>query len=435
MNISIFGLGYVGTVSAACMAQDGHIVIGVDAQDSKVEALNRGHSTIIEPSLENLLQEGISAGRISATTNVCHAIKKSVVSLISVGTPPRADGGPDLSFVDTVCREIGRAIRAKGEPHVIILRSTVPPGTLERCRTLLEEEAGETPVHVAFNPEFLREGSAVRDYVEPPYTIIGTKDAQAEAAVRELYAKVEAPVIVVKPAVAEMIKYVANAWHATKIGFANEVGRVAHGFEVDGREVMQIIAADTKLNVSSAYMRPGYAYGGSCLPKDLGSIIYYAKERGISVPLLAALPQSNRTMIEEALAQALATNAKRITVLGLAFKPNTDDLRESPAVPLVKQLLGEGKEIQIYDAAVNEANLLGSNLSFIERNLPHFSQLLRPTIEDALAGAELIIVTYSSATFVEALRTVPQGTQVLDLAGVFAAGEVPEALIYHALCW
>lgn len=435
MNVSIFGLGYVGTVSAACMARDGHSVIGVDAQASKVEAMNRGQSTIIEPSLEELLLEGVRADRVTATTNVCHAVKNSDVSLISVGTPPSAGGGPDLSFVDTVCLEIGRAVRAKGEAHVVVLRSTVPPGTLERCRSLLEDTAGEIPVHVAFNPEFLREGSAVRDYIEPPYTIIGTEDPQAEATVRELYANVTAPIIVVKAEVAEMIKYVANAWHATKIGFANEVGRVAHGFGVDGREVMQIIAADTKLNVSPAYMRPGFAYGGSCLPKDLNSMLHYAQVHNVSVPLLGALPQSNRTMIDEALAEALATNTKRITVLGLAFKPNTDDLRESPAVPLVKHLLGEGKTLTIYDAAVNEATLLGSNLSFIERNLPHFSQLLKPALEEALDGAELVIATYGSRDFAEALRKLPEGTKVLDLAGVFAAGEVPRGLDYHALCW
>jgi GDP-mannose 6-dehydrogenase len=288
MDISIFGLGYVGTVSAACMARDGHKVIGVDVNRDKVAALAEGRSTIIEPDLDTLLEAGVREGRIVATTDVGEAVAASQVSLISVGTPPGEGGGPDLGYVEAVCREIGRAVRRKGTPHVVVLRSTVPPGTLRRCHALLQEEAGDAQVHSAFNPEFLREGSAVRDYVEPPYTIIGTDDEEAEAAVRELYAQVEAPIVVVEPEVAEMIKYTANAWHATKIAFANEVGRIAHAFGVDGRQVMDLIAQDTKLNVSPAYMKPGFAYGGSCLPKDLASIIHYAQRERVSTPLLCA---------------------------------------------------------------------------------------------------------------------------------------------------
>lgn len=435
MKVSIFGLGYVGTVSMACMARDGHEVIGVDVNAAKVQALAEGRSTIIEPQLDTLLQAGVAAGRIRATTNVRQAVADSEVSLISVGTPPSEDGGPNLAYVEGVCREIGQAVRAKGERHTVVLRSTVPPGTLQHCHALIQEEAGETPVHTAFNPEFLREGSAVRDYVEPPYTIIGTEDAVAERAVRDLYAEVEAPFAVVEPAVAEMIKYTANAWHATKIAFANEIGRIASALGVDGRQVMDLITQDTKLNVSPAYMRPGFAYGGSCLPKDLASIIHYAQKERVPTPLLSAVPQSNRQLIQDAVAAALATGAQRVSILGLAFKPNTDDLRESPAVPLVKQLLGEGKELKIYDAAVNEANLLGANLSFIQQNLPHFSDLLADTVEEAIGGAELIIVTYSSKAFAAALEGAPKGTAVLDLAGIFAQGQVPEGLEYHALCW
>ncbi len=435
MKVSIFGLGYVGTVSMACMARDGHEVIGVDVNTAKVQALAEGRSTIIEPQLDTLLQKGVAAGRIRATTDVRQAVAESEVSLISVGTPPGEDGGPNLAYVEGVCREIGRAIRAKGERHTVVLRSTVPPGTLEHCHALIQGEAGETPVHTAFNPEFLREGSAVRDYVEPPYTIIGTEDTVAEGAVRDLYARVDAPFAVVQPAVAEMIKYTANAWHATKIAFANEIGRIASAFEVDGRQVMDLITQDTKLNISPAYMRPGFAYGGSCLPKDLASIIHYAQRQRVPTPLLSAVPQSNRQLIQDAVAAALATGAQRVSILGLAFKPNTDDLRESPAVPLVKQLLGEGKELKIYDAAVNEANLLGANLSFIQQNLPHFSDLLADSIEAAMDGAELVIVTYSSEAFASALEEAPKGTAVLDLAGIFAQGQVPEGLEYHALCW
>lgn len=435
MDISIFGLGYVGTVSAACMARDGHKVIGVDVNRDKIAALAEGRSTIIEPDLDTLLEAGVAGGRIVATTDVGEAVAASQVSLISVGTPPGEGGGPDLGYVEAVCREIGRAVRRKGTPHVVVLRSTVPPGTLRRCHALLQEEAGDAQVHSAFNPEFLREGSAVRDYVEPPYTIIGTDDEEAEAAVRELYAQVEAPIVVVEPEVAEMIKYTANAWHATKIAFANEVGRIAHAFGVDGRQVMDLIAQDTKLNVSPAYMKPGFAYGGSCLPKDLASIIHYAQRERVSTPLLCAVPQSNRQLIQSAVDAALATGAKRVGILGLAFKPNTDDLRESPAVPLVKQLLGEGRQLKIYDAAVNEANLLGANLSFIQQNLPHFSELLEQDIDEAVRDVDLVIVTYGSKPFAEALTRAAPGTVVLDLAGVFKPDQVPAQLDYRALCW
>ena len=435
MKVSIFGLGYVGTVSAACMAQDGHEVVGVDVNDAKVEMLGEGQSSIIEPQLDALLRAGVKAGRVTATTDVTQAVAASEISLISVGTPPCDGGGPNLNYVRSVCLELGRAVRAKGRAHTVVLRSTVPPGTLQSCHELMQREAGDVEVHTAFNPEFLREGSAVRDYVEPPYIIIGTDDDAAERAVRDLFAKVDAPVVRVQPAVAELIKYTANAWHATKITFANEIGRIANAFEVDGRQVMELVTQDTKLNVSKAYMRPGFAYGGSCLPKDLASILYYAQARRVSTPLLSAVSKSNKQLIQAALEAVLATSKRRIGVLGLAFKANTDDLRESPAVSLVKQLLGEGRQLMIYDAAVNEANLLGANLSYIEQNLPHFNDLLVSDIGEAVGNAELVIVTYGSQAFAEALKDAAPGKMVLDLAGIFSQGEVPGHLEYRALCW
>lgn len=433
MNVSIFGLGYVGTVSAACMARDGHCVVGVDVQEDKVAMLGSGRSSIIEPSLDELLCKGVKTARIRATTDVTEAICDTEVSLISVGTPPDERGGPDLSFVFSVYRDIGRAVREKGVAHTVVLRSTVPPGTLEACFEALREEAGEVPVHVAFNPEFLREGSAVHDYEAPPYTIIGTSDPVAEAVVRDLYKAVDAPFIVVEAEEAELVKYVANAWHATKITFANEVGCVAKGFGVDGRRVMEMITKDTKLNVSPAYMRPGFAYGGSCLPKDLAAVIHYAQHKGVLTPLLSAVPVSNQLMIQRAFEAVMARGAQKVSILGLAFKPNTDDLRESPTVPLVKLLLGEGKEVTIFDRSVNEANLLGANLTFIQRNLPHFESMMVETPAEALKGAELVVVTYSSPEFKAALESAPKGTRVLDLSGLFT--DVPQQLEYEALCW
>jgi GDP-mannose 6-dehydrogenase len=432
MNISIFGLGYVGAVTAACLARDGHYVVGVDISPEKVKLLACGKSPIIEPGLEDWLAEGVGSGRIRTTTDALAAALATEVSLISVGTPPTEEGGPNLHYVYNVCRQIGAAIAEKGRPHVVVLRSTVPPGTLECCSDILSEAAGDVPVHVAFNPEFLREGAAIHDYDNPPYTVIGTTDAVAEEAVRRMYASIQAPVLVVEPAVAEMVKYVANTWHATKIAFANEIGRVAKASNVDGREVMNLIVQDTKLNVSPAYMRPGFAYGGSCLPKDLGALLYYARAKNVETPLLSAVPVSNELMIEAAFKAVLRLKAKRIAVLGLAFKHGTDDLRESPAVPLVKRLLGEGCEVKIYDAAVYHANLMGANLSFIQQNLPHFERLLHSDLDEVLKDAELVVVTYAAPEFQEGVLKLDEGAKVLDLAGL---KDKPAHLEYGALGW
>lgn len=433
MKISIFGLGYVGAVTAACLARDGHEVIGVDVSPEKVALIGAGESPIVEPELGQLLAEGAATGRILATTDAEKAVVASDVSLISVGTPPTERGETDLSYVFNVCKEIAVAVRRKATPHVIVLRSTVPPGTLERCHNLLSDVAGAEFVHLAFNPEFLREGSAIRDYDLPPYTIIGTEDPVAEAAVRQMYAKVEAPVIVAKPAVAEMVKFVANTWHAAKVTFANEIGRIAKAFGIDGREVMNIIVQDTKLNVSPTYMRPGFAYGGSCLPKDLSALLYCARVMDVPVPLLSTIPASNNFQVELAAQEVLRSGVRRIAVFGLAFKPGTDDLRESPAVLLVKRLLGEGCQVKIYDRAVQQARLVGTNLAYIQRNLPHFEALLVTEPQQALEGAEMAVVTYAASEFCQILLEAAKGTRILDLAGIFT--EPIKELNYHGLAW
>ena len=303
MKISIFGLGYVGAVTAACLARDGHEVIGVDVNPDKVALIVQGKSPIVEPGLEEVLAQGVATGQIRATTDAQAAVLASEVSLISVGTPPTSRGEPNLEYVWHVCEQIGNAIKDKATDHVVVLRSTVPPGTLAKCQNQLDKFTGKSTAHLAFNPEFLREGCALQDYDHPPYTIIGTESALAEAAVRQMYASVEAPIVVVKPAVAEMVKCVANSWHAAKVSFANEIGRVAKGFDVDGREVMNLIVQDTKLNISPVYLRPGFAYGGSCLPKDLKALLYYAKAKNIPVPLLDSLPTTNNLQIDLAVKQ------------------------------------------------------------------------------------------------------------------------------------
>ena len=430
MKISIFGLGYVGTVTAACLARDGHKVIGVDVNPQKVALISAGKSPIVEPQLGELLSVGVESGLITSTTDPEEAVAKSDVSLISVGTPSTENGEPDLSYVFDVCKEIGAAVYKKAAPHVIVLRSTVPPGTLERCCTVLGDVVNTAPIHLAFNPEFLREGSAIRDYYQPPYTVIGTEDSVAAEAVVQMYACVSAPVIVVKPKVAEMVKYVANAWHAAKVTFVNEIGRIAKAFKVDGREVMEIIVQDTKLNVSSAYMRPGFAYGGSCLPKDVSALLYFARQMDVPVPLLSMVPVTNSLEVELAVQEILRLGARRITIFGLAFKAGTDDLRESPAVLLVKRLLGEGCEVKIYDSAVYEACLMGTNLAYIQHNLPHFQSLLVAEPHQALEGAQLVVITHSSPGFRQVLLDAPEFTRVLDLAGMFA-NESLKGCAYH----
>ncbi|NEO35103.1 MAG: UDP-glucose/GDP-mannose dehydrogenase family protein [Moorea sp. SIOASIH] len=433
MKISIFGLGYVGAVTAACLTRDGHEVIGVDVNPEKVALIAKGKSPIVEPKLGELLADGVAAGLIKATTDAEAAVVQSDLSLISVGTPPAERGEPDLTYVWNVCKEIGAAVSRKKTNHVVVLRSTIPPGTLQKCQTLLDSVTGDGLIHLAFNPEFLREGSAIRDYDQPPYTIIGTKSPVAEAAMRQMYAKIDAPVIVVEPAVAEMVKYVANTWHAAKVGFANEIGRIAKAFGIDGREVMNIIVQDTKLNVSPVYMRPGFAYGGSCLPKDLSALLYYARSMDVPVPLLNTLPATNNLQVDLAVQEVLRLGVRKIALFGLAFKPGTDDLRESPAVLLVKRLLGEGCEVKIYDKAVYKARLMGTNLAYIQSNLPHFEALLMAEPQQALEGAELAVVTHATPEFRQVLLEAPEATQILDLAGIFS--EPVQELNYRGIAW
>ncbi|WP_019503537.1 UDP-glucose/GDP-mannose dehydrogenase family protein [Pleurocapsa sp. PCC 7319] len=433
MKISIFGLGYVGMVTAACFAKDGHHVIGVDVNKNKVDLINQGESPIIEPGLEDLLKKGVQSGQIKASVDSEVAVMETEISLISVGTPPIEQGQPDLSYVLDVCKEIAIAVEKKGTSHVVMLRSTVPPGTLEHCHSLMQEVTKKDLISTAFNPEFLREGTAIKDFDYPPYTIIGTESKVAEQALRQLYQKVKAPIVVVEPAVAEMIKYVANTWHATKVSFANEIGRVSKAFGIDGREVMNVIVQDDKLNISSVYMRPGFAYGGSCLPKDLGALLYYARSKNVFAPLINAVPATNNLQINLAVEKILKTKVRNIAILGLAFKPNTDDLRESPSVYLIKRLLGEGCQIKIYDPAVYKANLIGTNLNYIQQNIPHFQNLLVGSFEEAFTDTELAVATHNTPKVFQALEQASPKIKILDLVGVFS--DPPKNREYEGLAW
>lgn len=417
MRISIFGLGYVGVVTAACLSEDGYVVMGVDINEAKVDLINSGESPIIEPGLDTLLAQGLSEGRIKATTSSQLAIQQSELSMISVGTPAMKGGEPDLSFVWGVCKDIAAAVSCKGRPHIVVLRSTVPPGTLQKCEALFDQIVGPGKVHCAFNPEFLREGSAIADYRHPPYTIIGTRSAIAETALQNIYDSIDSPKLVLRPEEAEMTKYAANTWHAMKVSFANEIGRVAKAWRLDGQTIMDVVVQDTYLNISPAYLRPGFAYGGSCLPKDLAALLYYARTSDVPVPLLNMLPTTNRFQIDLALQTILETGVRHIAMLGLAFKPNTDDLRESPFVILVKLLLGEGVHVKIYDQAVSKARLMGTNLTYIHNNIPHFEALLQPTPEAAIEGTELIVLAHQTPEILDAISNIPEELPVLDLVG------------------
>ena len=433
MKISIFGLGYVGVVSAGCLTRDGFEVIGVDVNPDKVELVQTGKAPIIELGLSELLQAGVKNGRLTATTSATDAIAQSDVSVISVGTPSNEDGSPNLTYVFGVCEQIGQAIKAKGQEHTVIIRSTIFPGTTQKCINILNNEAGDIPVHVAFNPEFLREGSAIRDYDAPAYTIAGTHDAKAEEALREMFAAVDAPLLTTKPEVAELIKCTANAWHAAKIVFANEIGRIAKSADVDGREVMDILTQDTKLNISKAYMRPGFAFGGSCLPKDVRTLLHYASSNNIELPLLDALHTSNDSHITLALEQVRALGKKKVGLLGLAFKSGTDDLRESPAVTLASQLLEEGFELTIFDECVQDAWLIGANREYIESKIPHLTNLLVEDAKTVLEKAEALVITHGAAAFRTLVEQAAPETPVLDLAGLFSTP--PEGKAYNGIAW
>lgn len=398
-RVSVFGLGYVGCVSAACLARDGHQVIGMDVSDSKVARINAGSATILEEGIDELVARVVREGRLRATTNAAEAIAESDITLVAVGTPSRRNGNIDLTYITRVAEEIGRALRNKSSWHAVVIRSTVLPGTIHdvvipALERTSGRRAGET-LGVASNPEFLREGSSIRDYDDPPFTIVGATDAKTAERVAGLY-RAEAPRHLVDVRVAEAVKYACNTFHALKVGFANEIGAVCKSLDIDSHVVMDLLCEDTKLNISPKYLRPGFAFGGSCLPKDVRAWIYRARERDVDTPLLSGLLDSNRRQVERAFQMIQATGARRIAVLGLAFKSGTDDLRESPLVTLVEMLLGRGYQLRIHDAHVHEANVTGANREYVEREIPHLWELLRPTIDEATAEAELVVLGNAS---------------------------------------
>ena len=438
MRVSVFGLGYVGSVSAACFAEDGHEVVGVDVAPAKVQSLNEGRSPIVEKGLDELIRDNTANGRLRATTSTTEAVHATELSLICVGTPSRKNGSLDLTYLERVAEQIGEALKDKADYHVVVVRSTVLPGTThDVVIPALERTSGKqygTGFGVTVNPEFLREGTAIHDFRHPPLTLVGhnfTSDAEPTKA---LYAKVEAPMETTTIRTAEMMKYASNTWHALKVTFANEIGNVCKRVGIDSHEVMNIFCKDTKLNLSSYYMKPGFAFGGSCLPKDVRALQYRAKEVDLDMPVIQAILGSNQMQIQHAIDEIVDTGKKRVGLLGFSFKAGTDDLRESPIVILAEALLGKGFQLCIYDKNVSLARLVGANKDYINQQIPHLSSLLRDSIDEVLEKSDVIVVGNGAPEFGDALTRTRDDQVILDLVRVTTErSQIPGD--YRGICW
>jgi GDP-mannose 6-dehydrogenase len=438
MKVAVFGLGYVGTVTAACLAANGHDVWGVDPDEMKVAAVSTGHSPVVEPGLEVLLSTGISSGHLHATVNPVDALENADVSLLCVGTPSTTSGETNLSYIYRVVEDLIQPLKSSASApafHVVILRSTVPPGTVEDVTAILDAEFRQSglDVGVAMCPEFLREGTGISDFYSPPYTVIGSSDLRAIDTVSCLFSFLDSPVRVVHPRTAESLKYACNAFHATKIAFANELGRLFGRLGVDSREVMELFCEDTQLNISAKYLRPGFAFGGSCLPKDLRSLLHLARSENIDIPLLSATLASNQLSIDEAIDRVIAQEGNRVALLGLSFKPGSDDLRESPYVDLAESLLGKGYEVRIHDPLVNPTSLVGANLQYVESELPHLKRILTDDPKEAITGADVVLVASSTPEVVGALLESPPPL-IIDLDGRLGA-ELEALRSYQGFAW
>src|SRR5213592_1067031 len=419
MRVNVFGLGYVGSVTAACLAKAGHEVIGVDIDEEKVAMINDGASPVVEPGLGALMSEVVATRRLRGTISTPEAVRHATIGLICVGTPGGPSGQLRVDALERVGQEIGRSLTAREEPYTVVLRSTVLPGTTERVLIpAIHAGAGRElgpSLRVAVNPEFMREGSAIRDFAHPPFTLVGCVDPGTAAVLRALYGEVEAPVVHTSVTTAEVVKYVSNAFHALKVCFANEIGDVCAALGADAQEAMRIFLMDRKLNVSEAYLRPGFAFGGSCLPKDLRALVYAARTADVSVPLLAAILPSNEGQIRRAVEAVLATRKRRIGVVGLSFKPGTDDLRESPMVTLVETLIGKGCDVRVLDRNVAIARLVGANRRYIEEEIPHIASLMCDSAEDLVAHADVVVIGGAGEETASVLARLREDQAVIDL--------------------
>jgi len=433
MKISIFGLGYVGTVTAACLARRGHSIIGVDVHPQKVDALNQGTPPIVEPGLEGLLRDAKAQGRLRATLSCDEAVADSELSIVCVGTPSKVTGALDLSFVRGVTQQIAEVLRRKVKNHALVYRSTLLPGsTAQLAKELLSDLTAVRLLQVYFYPEFLRESSAVADFEDPALSIVGTRDGAAPPAElrKQLFGERAA---VTDWATAEMVKYACNLFHATKVAFANEVGRLGKQLQLDSRRVMELFCQDAKLNLSPAYLQPGNPFGGSCLPKDVRALAQHARQHGLSLPLMESLLQSNERHLQSLLGLIMDSGQNEVTILGLAFKANTDDLRGSAMVEVAQTLLGRGYKLRIYDPALNLGALVGSNKRVIDSKMPHLASLLSPDLGDALGTQGLVLAAHQCATLAELRKFITARHHILDLNHWPELKELPAR--YEGFCW
>lgn len=436
MRISIFGLGYVGTVTAGCFAQDGHEVIGVDPFRAKVDLINAGRSPIIEAQIEEIISAEVKSGRLRATSDQDQAIRETELSFVCVGTPSQINGNLDLSFIRRVCELIGDALKTKPTRHTVVIRSTILPGTMrDVVIPTLEEHSGKkagVDFGVCNNPEFLREGTAVKDFNSPPKTVIGELDRESGEILASLYSKLQAPLIRTEIEIAEMIKYVDNCWHALKIGFANEIGNLCKSFSIDSHAVMKIFCEDKKLNISPMYLTPGFAFGGSCLPKDLRAITYTGKMRDLELPIMSSVLPSNELQVSRGVQMIMGKGKRKVGVLGFSFKAGTDDLRESPIIEVIERLLGKGYDLRIYDKNVRIASLVGANRDFILNRIPHVSRLMVDKIDDVMEHAETVVIGNGDPEFGSVPGRLRQGQSIVDFVRI--ANQRSENG-YDGICW
>ena len=437
MRVSVIGLGYVGCISAACLANEGHSVIGTDISRVKVDLLNEGNTPIIEKDIGEIISKTIAEGRLKATTDTAKAIENTDISLVCVGTPSQPNGNLDLKYVERVCIEIGELLAKKNDRHLVAIRSTILPGTMQNLVIpTLEKYSGKKAnieFGACFNPEFLREGTSVFDYYNPPKIVVGSENSEDAEKVIGLYTGIDAPNFITDLETAEMVKYVDNAFHALKVCFANEIGNICKEIGIDSHRVMEIFSSDTKLNLSSYYLKPGYAFGGSCLPKDLRALTYKAKYLDLKTPVLSSILDSNEYQAKRGLNLIMEQGKKKIGVLGFSFKAGTDDLRESPVVVLIETLLGKGYSLKVYDKNVNLAKLVGANKEYIEKHIEHISNLMVNSIEELIEFSEVIVIGNKSEEFRQALSNLSKNQIVIDLVRI--EDTIKTDASYEGLCW
>ena len=436
MKISIFGLGYVGIVSCACFARDGHTVIGVDINPTKVQLINDGKATIMEEGLEPEIEKAVANKLLTATQDVNHAVMNTEVSFICVGTPSQANGSINLAYIYQVIKEIATVLKDKDEYHTMVIRSTVKPGTLRMAKQIAEDISGKTygkDFGIVSNPEFLREGTAMKDFAHPPYTVIGSENEKSIEKLKELYAPLDAPIYFVKPEEAELIKYANNNFHALKISFANEIGNLCKVHNVDGHVVMDMVSKDTKLNLSPYYLKPGFAFGGSCLPKDVRGLTNLAATMDLETPMLSSLMASNRYQIDRGLELILGTGKQKIGFLGFAFKAGTDDLRESPLVEVIETLIGKGKDVRVYDNNVHLSSLMGKNKEYVNNHIPHIYKLLRDDMAQLIEESDVIVIGNNAKEFRALVDEMPKDKIIIDLVRVDPERTSKDN--YIGICW